>query len=89
MSSYKVPWTFKTWIESFKNVDLPIGDLADDILRDKEFPRDSNDFHEILEYLYEKTGIHVIEAFCDAWNYYIVSTTEPSDIRKRSQQGLS
>lgn len=31
----QIPWTFKTWIIRFKGVDLPIGDLADDIAKDE------------------------------------------------------
>lgn len=30
--------TFKSWIAEFKGVDLPIGDYANDIARDKNFP---------------------------------------------------
>jgi len=48
------PWTFNTWIEKFKGVDLPIGDLAADILGDKTFTKECNDFNELFEYLYEK-----------------------------------
>ena len=30
--------TFKTWIKQFKGEDSPLGDLAEDIYRDKSFP---------------------------------------------------
>lgn len=68
-----IPWTFKTWIVRFKDVDLPIGDLANDILRDSEFP-DEDDFGVILEHIYDKTrDSEVIEAFALAWNFYQAS----------------
>ena len=48
------PWTFKTWILNFKGVDLPIGDLADDIARDPDFPEEDY-FGEILEHISAKS----------------------------------
>ena len=42
--------TFKEWIIKFVGVDLPIGDIAADILEDKNFPN-VKDYQTILEYL--------------------------------------
>ena len=42
--------TFKEWIIKFVGVDLPIGDIAADILEDKEFPN-VKDYQTIVEYL--------------------------------------
>lgn len=68
-----IPWTFKTWIAKFKGVDLPIGDLADDVLRDPGFPEEDN-FGDILEHLNSKTSNSaVLEAFVLAWSYYQAS----------------
>lgn len=53
-SGNEIPWTFKTWISRFKGVDLPIGDLADDITRDSDFP-EHDDFGEIHEYINQKS----------------------------------
>lgn len=68
-----IPWTFKTWIENFKSVDLPIGDLARDIFTDEDFPEDDN-FSEIYDHLIRKhaRGV-VIDTFVAAWNYYLIS----------------
>ena len=43
----EIPWTFKTWIANFKGVDLPIGDYANDIGRDENFP-DTEDYQVVL-----------------------------------------
>ncbi|QHT61727.1 hypothetical protein GXP70_18265 [Paenibacillus lycopersici] len=69
-----IPWTFKTWIACFKGVDLPIGDLADDILRDSSFP-DEDDFGLILEHLSTKSkgNSNVLETFALVWSFYQVS----------------
>lgn len=42
--------TFKTWIKQFQGENTPIGDLADDIQRDKNFPATS-DFEKMTTYL--------------------------------------
>lgn len=42
--------TFKEWIVKFSGVDLPIGDLARDIERDKRFPN-SIIYEDIVSYL--------------------------------------
>lgn len=73
-----VKWTFKSWISKFAKVDLPIGDLAADISADSEFPK-RDDFGQILDYLQEKShgNTEIVVAFCEAWNFYIVSTANP------------
>lgn len=63
--------SFKTWILKFKNVDLPIGDLANDISHDKNFPNIANK-QEIYNYLVSKHACdEAIETFEHAWEYYI------------------
>lgn len=42
--------TFKTWIKQFKGENSPLGDLADDIQRDKNFPA-TRDFEKMVNYL--------------------------------------
>lgn len=70
-------WTFKTWISNFKDVNLPIGDLAEDIINDPDFPN-SDYFAEIYEHLHSKgTKEIVIETFVSAWNYYLASNAIP------------
>lgn len=69
----EIPWTFKTWLANFKKVDLPIGDLATDITKDKNFP-DNDSFSEILEHLQSQTSDpDVIETFMLVWNFYLAS----------------
>lgn len=74
IKSAKIPWTFKTWIGNFKSVDLPIGDLANDILSDPDFPED-DDFGEIHEHICSKARYNsiVIETFITVWNFYLAS----------------
>jgi len=66
--------TFKEWISYFKDVDRPIGDLASDIARDKEFPTE-NTKGTIRNYLSNKMSFSasdkVLEAFDNAWSYYL------------------
>ena len=67
-----IPWTFKTWILKFKGVDLPIGDLANDISGDSDFPDD--DFAEIYDYLISKHATEpVLDTFVTSWNFYLAS----------------
>lgn len=70
----QIPWTFKTWIIRFRGVDLPIGDLADDIAKDESFP-DEDYFLEIWEHISNKCGQDpdILETFSLAWNYYLAS----------------
>lgn len=69
----EIPWTFKTWIARFKGVDLPIGDLAGDILSDPDFPEE-DDFGIIHEYICEKAKHSaIVETFVTVWNFYLAS----------------
>ncbi|ENH96685.1 hypothetical protein J416_09314 [Gracilibacillus halophilus YIM-C55.5] len=73
MPGTPIPWTFKTWIANFKGVNLPIGDLADDIMSDPDFP-EVDSFNAIHDYLYEKASHpNVMETFILAWNFYQAS----------------
>lgn len=69
-----IPWTFKTWIVHFKGVDLPIGDLANDIAKDDSFP-DGDYFGELWEYISSKckNDFEIMETFALAWSYYLAS----------------
>lgn len=72
-----IPWTFKTWIKHFNGVDLPIGDLAEDICSDKHFPEDADDFDEIYDYLRDKTtSYEVLDTFLIVWHFYRSSTND-------------
>lgn len=42
--------TFKDWLSYFKEVNLPIGDLAKDVAHDGKFP-DTKDYEKINDYL--------------------------------------
>lgn len=70
----QIPWTFKTWIIRFRGVNLPIGDLANDIAKDERFP-DEDYFLEIWEHISNKCGQDpdILETFSLAWNYYLAS----------------
>lgn len=72
---HEVPWDFKTWIVNFKDVDLPIGDLARDISSDADFP-DSDDYYETLDYIARKSRYDhvVIDTFRVVWDFYKTST---------------
>lgn len=65
---------FKTWVLHFKGVDRPIGDLANDIEKDDDFPTE-NDKSVIRDYLERKSDFRitskVLETFDNAWDYYL------------------
>lgn len=77
MIGKEIPWTFKKWMLKFMGVDLPIGDLAEDISRDPDFP-DTDYFGDILDHLFEKChgDPSVTETFSLAWGYYQASTAD-------------
>jgi len=61
---------FVEWISRLKNRDTPTGDLASDILSDKNFPRNA-DKETILSYLRSCNACDgAISAFKSAWRSY-------------------
>ncbi|WP_368900567.1 YozE family protein [Oceanobacillus oncorhynchi] len=56
---------FKEWLMHFKNVDRPIGDLAKEIERDKDFP-DTTSKEKILEHL---ESHNAMDAIIDIFEY--------------------
>ncbi len=75
----QIPWNFKTWIANFESVDLPIGDLARDIVKYEDFPEEDY-FGELLDYISQKCKCDplVIETFVLSWGYYLASK-DPSN----------
>lgn len=70
MNFNETPWTFKTWLANFIDVDLPIGDLAKDVQRTKDFP-DSEDYDTIYKFIRSKTRDRdVLECFNEVWKFY-------------------
>lgn len=73
--------TFKEWIMRHKGKDTPLGDLAYDIARDRNFP-DSNTKEAILDHLTSYTVNacpEAIDAFKSAWNSYRAYEKRHSD----------
>lgn len=65
--------SFRNWVVKFESVDLPIGDLANDIKTDSRFPKE-NDKEIIMRYLRNRRACKdAIETFENAWNYYLKS----------------
>ena len=62
---------FKDWIGQFKGQEKPIGDLADDVCRDKTFP-DSDDYETLLNYISNRSRGNeaVVSTFKRAWKKY-------------------
>ena len=71
----EIPWEFKTWLSNFIDVDLPIGDLAKDVLRDPDFP-DSDEYYETLDHIARKSHYDhvIIDTFRTVWDFYKSST---------------
>lgn len=62
--------TFKKFILHFRDVDLPIGDLARDIENDLHFP-DSNNQEELFQYLRNSSACQAaMITFENAFKYY-------------------
>lgn len=73
-SAYRAsPWTFKSWLSRFTSVDLPIGDLANDVVKDTGFP-DSESFEVIQNYLLNRNvNYKVLDCFKEVWDFYQAS----------------
>jgi uncharacterized protein YozE (UPF0346 family) len=64
-------YSFSDFLKTKENDDSPIGDFADDWLRDKSHP-DTNSFTEIYEYIrFKSSHSDVIIALMDAYKEYI------------------
>lgn len=62
--------TFKDFINRYRHINHRLGDLADDIALDDEFP-ESTDYYENLHYLTSKgASKSCIDTFFDAWAKY-------------------
>jgi uncharacterized protein YozE (UPF0346 family) len=75
---------FNTWLKEFKDVDRPIGDLAKDILGDKNFPNTS-DHDAILSYLESHGAIpDAIDTFEYVYRFYKEDTKPTLEERIRN-----
>lgn len=62
--------SFYIWLKFQKNKDTAIGDIARDIMQDKEFPKKANQSTQ-LKYLEEhEASDNAIDAFKKAWRHY-------------------
>ena len=63
--------TFKTWIKQFQGEDSPLGDLAEDIYRDKSFPC-TDKFEKMISYLVSRNAcMECIREFSGAYIEYM------------------
>ncbi|MBS0355496.1 MAG: hypothetical protein JSR83_16550 [Proteobacteria bacterium] len=60
---------FHKWLESQRDRNDPVGDLAGDVLSDKHFPLDASTLREVEQYL-SRYGDHIIRAAQQAWREY-------------------
>lgn len=61
---------FFRWLEEQVGRDDLVGDLAQDVKRDKRFPRASSSKEELLDY-FQRLGVqHVLKAFRQAWREF-------------------
>ncbi|MFC2738961.1 MAG: sterile alpha motif-like domain-containing protein [Prevotella sp.] len=62
--------SFYEWLVLFRGVDRPIGDLAQDALRDPDFPKHKN-FEEIRDHLQAKhASQEALKTLDDSYVYY-------------------
>ncbi|MGK3989282.1 YozE family protein [Sorangium sp. So ce136] len=62
---------FGQWLASNAGRDDPVGDLADDMLRDPGFPRSARHYQEVSAYLLRNRAPHgALAALGDAWKEY-------------------
>lgn len=69
---------FHRWLETQRDRNDPVGDLAEDILRDKSFPLSASTKREVEDY-FEGYGSHVVRAVRQAWREF-----EPEHLRERT-----
>ena len=60
---------FHKWIETQRNRDDPVGDLASDIMRSATFPVGAATKDEVLQHL-RRHGTHVVKALHQAWKLF-------------------
>ncbi len=65
--------TFKVWLRRFKGDDSDLGEFANEIIEDSEFPR-TRRLGRLVEYLFAKdVGLDVLRLFYEAYQeYYFV-----------------
>lgn len=69
--NFKIIKSFREWISKQKDRDDPVGDLARDILQDKDWPASSFRKVTCLKYLKSKTNwVVVLETFETAWEEF-------------------
>lgn len=62
--------SFYEWLILFKDVDRPVGDLAQDALQDPDFPKHGS-FEEIFDHLQSRRASRdALETFRGAYTYY-------------------
>ncbi|MUV40613.1 YozE family protein [Levilactobacillus brevis] len=62
--------SFYDWLLKFKEVDLPIGDLAKDAEKDDTFPKESVEWNEIEKHLSPRANESVMDVAQNDFNYY-------------------
>ncbi|WP_179394948.1 YozE family protein [Lacticaseibacillus absianus] len=62
--------SFKEWLDRFKGVDWPIGDLQADVAKDPTFPSESRDHDEIRAYLERRASNAALETFEECYEFY-------------------
>lgn len=68
---------FKQWITSFQHTGGPRGDLAQDIVRDKKFPEDLQEWKELRVYLKDRGACReAMNAARYAWKIYQQQTLQ-------------
>lgn len=72
--------SFKEWLVKFKDVDANLGDLARDILRDRDFP-DGSDKDVLLSYIRRRTSNPVVHrTLCAALDLYHAADNIPQGL---------
>ena len=64
---------FLTWIKYFKDVDRPVGDLAFDMLKDRDLPATS-DYGVLHTYLTRKLSTEQLDLFEKLYGLYKADT---------------
>lgn len=64
---------YTEWLKNHKGQETAIGDLADDVLQDRDFPK-TNNYEEMRSYLSLKTmDMLVLRTFEDSYTKYLNS----------------
>jgi hypothetical protein len=70
-TSVEASMTFHQFCQTLVNLDDPVGDFADDFIRDRKAPQDVTSLDQLEGYLWSRRACsEAVEAGAEAWRRY-------------------